>query len=146
MASIVNSIEAARPSAVAFNYAIDPSRFDEWQSGLVAGRMDRKPVAVGARCITTRKIGGRPREITSEITAFDPPRHWADHGLDGPIRGIVQVDVEPLDNDTRCRVTISLDFEGHGIGKLLVPLMVRRQAESEMPENMRRLKKQIEKL
>jgi hypothetical protein len=43
-------------------------------------------------------------------------------------------------------VTISLDFEGHGIGKLLVPLMVRRQAQSEMPENMRRLKEQIENL
>lgn len=96
--------------------------------------------------MTTRRIGGRAREITSEITVFDPPRHWADHGLDGPIRGIVQVDVDALDDDTRCRVTISLDFEGHGIGKLLIPLMVRRQAESEMPANMTRLEKQLESL
>jgi hypothetical protein len=59
---------------------------------------------------------------------------------------VVHVDVEPLDNDKRSRVTISLDFEGHGIGKLLIPLMVRRQAEGEMPENMRRLKEQIESL
>lgn len=145
MAPIVNSIDIARPSAPTFDYVIDPSRFHEWQAGLLAGRMERD-VGVGARCITTRKIGGRPREITSEITAFDPPRHWADHGLDGPIRGMVQVNVEPLDNDARSRVTISLDFEGHGIGKLLIPLMVRRQAEGEMPANMRRLKEQIEKL
>ncbi|MGH3626643.1 MAG: SRPBCC family protein, partial [Mycobacteriales bacterium] len=68
------------------------------------------------------------------------------HGLDGPIRGMVEVNVETLDGGTRCRVTIALDFEGHGIGKLLVPLMVRRQAESEMPANMRRLKERIEKL
>jgi hypothetical protein len=59
---------------------------------------------------------------------------------------MVQVDVEPVDNDARSRVTISLDFEGHGIGKLLIPLMVRRQAEGEMPANMRRLKEQIEKM
>jgi hypothetical protein len=146
MAPVVNTIETARPSAVAFDYAIDPTHFHEWQTGLIAGRMDRSPVDVGARCITTRKIGGRPREITSEITAYDRPRHWADHGLDGPIRGIVEVNVEPLDSDTRSRVTISLEFEGHGVGKLLVPLMVRRQAENEMPDNMRRLKQQIEQL
>lgn len=146
MAPIVNVIEVAKPGAVTFDYVTDPSRFHEWQSGLVVGRMDREPVAVGARCITTRRIGGRAREITSEITAFDPPRHWADRGLDGPIRGIVQVDVDPLDDDTRCRVTISLDFEGHGIGKVLIPLMVRRQAASEMPANTRRLKDQLERL
>lgn len=145
MAPIVSSIEVAQPSAVTFDYVVDPTRFHEWQSGLVAGRMDRDPVTVGARCITTRRIGGRPRDITSEITRFDRPRRWADHGLDGPIRGRVEVDVEALDNDARSRVTISLDFEGHGIGKLLVPLMVRRQAEKEMPANMRRLKEQLER-
>jgi arsenite methyltransferase len=37
------------------------------------------------------------------------------------------------------------DFASHGIGKLLVPLLVRRQAASEMPENMRRLKQQLDK-
>jgi hypothetical protein len=146
MTPIVNAIEVGRDSAVTFDYVTDPARFHEWQSGVLAGRMDRDPVTVGARCITTRRIGGRPREITSQITAFDPPRHWADHGIDGPIRGIVAVDVEPLDDDTRARVTISLDFEGHGIGRLLIPVMVRRQAEREMPANMRRLKDQLEQL
>jgi hypothetical protein len=146
MTPIVNAIEVGRDSAVTFDYVTDPARFHEWQSGVLAGRMDRDPVTVGARCITTRRIGGRPREITSLITAFDPPRHWADHGIDGPIRGIVAVDVEPLDDDTRARVTISLDFEGHGIGRLLIPVMVRRQAEREMPANMRRLKDQLEQL
>lgn len=146
MTAIVNSILVARPSAVTFDYVIDPSRFPEWQSGLLAGRMDRNPVTVGAQCITTRRIGGRAREITSEITTFNPPTHWADHGVDGPIRGLVDVNVEALDDDTRSHVTISLDFEGHGIGKLLIPLMVRRQAAREMPANMRRLKEQLENL
>jgi uncharacterized protein YndB with AHSA1/START domain len=144
MPAIMSTIEIDRPSSVVFDYVIDPSRFHEWQTGLVAGHMDRDPVTVGARCISTRKIGGRPRDITSEITVYEPPRRWADHGLDGPIRGIVEVVVEPLDQDTRSRVTISLDFEGHGIGKLLVPLVVRRQASNEMPDNMQRLKARLE--
>jgi hypothetical protein len=145
MSPIVNSIEVARASGVTFDYVTDPTHFHEWQTGLIAGRMDRDHVVVGARCITTRRIAGRSRDITSEITDFDPPKHWADHGVDGPIRGIVEVDVEALDDDTRSRVTISLDFEGHGVGKLLIPLIVRRQAQSEMPANMRRLKEQLEK-
>jgi hypothetical protein len=37
-----------------------------------------------------------------------------------------------------------VDFTGHGIGKLLVPLIVRRQAANEMPENMKRLKQRLE--
>jgi hypothetical protein len=42
------------------------------------------------------------------------------------------------------RRTISVDFTGHGIGKILVPLMVRREARKEMPGNMAALKQKIE--
>jgi hypothetical protein len=56
----------------------------------------------------------------------------------------VDVTVEPLGGTARSRVTIALDFEGHGIGKLLVPLVVRRQARDEMPANLKRLKQRLE--
>ena len=36
------------------------------------------------------------------------------------------------------------DFAGHGIGKLLVPLVVRGQARKEMPVNLDRLKSRME--
>jgi hypothetical protein len=41
-------------------------------------------------------------------------------------------------------VTIEIDFEGHGIGRLLVPLFVRGDARREMPDNLRRLKERLE--
>jgi hypothetical protein len=41
-------------------------------------------------------------------------------------------------------VKIELDFTGHGIGKLLVPLAVRPQARHEMPENLQKLKQRLE--
>jgi hypothetical protein len=41
-------------------------------------------------------------------------------------------------------VSIAVDFEGHGIGKLLVPLVVRRRAAKEMPTNVARLKDRLE--
>jgi hypothetical protein len=73
----------------------------------------------------------------------DPPRSWQVRGIDGPIRALVEVTVEPLTTD-RSRLTIALDFDGHGIGKLLVPLVVRREARSEMPTNVATLKKRLE--
>ena len=51
---------------------------------------------------------------------------------------------EPLDGGARTRLTFELDFEGHGIGKLLVPLVVRRQASTEMPQSHAQLKRCLE--
>jgi uncharacterized protein YndB with AHSA1/START domain len=145
MASIVSSIEIARPQEEVFSYVTDPSRFAEWQGGVVGGSMEGgKSPGVGSKCTTTRRIGGTEREVTSEITKIDPPTSWAVHGIDGPIRAIVNVTVEPLNGSAQSRVTIELAFEGHGIGKLLVPLVIRRQARNEMPENCRRLKQRLE--
>jgi hypothetical protein len=148
MAPIVTSAEIDRPAAEVFAYATDPTRFSEWQQGVVEGHMDGPasgsgPPTVGARCVTTRRIGGASRPSTSELVRIDPPKTWAVRGTDGPIRAAVDVLVEPLD-DARSRLTISVDFAGHGIGKILVPLMVRREARKEMPGNMAALKERIE--
>ena len=66
-------------------------------------------------------------------------------GTDGPIRAAVDVLVEPV-TGSRSRLTISVDFTGHGIGigKILVPLVVRREACKEMPGNMAALKQRME--
>ena len=147
MAPIVTSAEIERPAAEVFAYATDPARFSQWQRGVVDGHMDglangTGTPAVGARCVTTRRIGGASRPSTSELVQIDPPRTWGVRGLDGPIRAAVDVLVEPL-SDSRSRLRISVDFTGHGIGKILVPLMV-REARKEMPQNMAALKQRLE--
>jgi hypothetical protein len=148
MAPVVTSAEFGRPAAEVFAYATDPARFSEWQQGVVDGHMDgpangtRSP-AVGAKCVTTRRIGGANRPSTSELVHIDPPKTWGVQGIDGPARAAVEVLVEPV-TDSRSRLTISVDFTGHGIGKILVPLMVRREARKEMPANMAALKQRME--
>jgi uncharacterized protein YndB with AHSA1/START domain len=144
MAPITTSTEVARAAEEVFAYVIDPSTFPEWQQGVVRGHMDGATTRVGSKCTTIRRIGGREREVITQITEYDPPHRWADRGISGPIRAIVAVTVEALADRSQSRVTIELDFTGHGIGKVLVPLVVRRQAASEMPENMRRLKQRLE--
>ena len=148
MPPIVTSTEIDRPPAEVFDYATDPARFKEWQKGVVDGHMDgpadgTQPPAVGAKCVTTRRIGGASRPSTSELVHIDPPRAWGVRGTDGPIRAAVEVLVEPV-TGSRSRLTISVDFTGHGIGKILVPLMVRREARKEMPANMAALKQKME--
>ena len=81
MAPITCSIEIARSAEEGFAYATDPTRFSEWQKGVVDGR---------------------------------------------------------------AHLTITIDFEGHGIGRVLVPLVVSREARKEMPANLAALKQRLE--
>jgi carbon monoxide dehydrogenase subunit G len=148
MSAIVTSTEVDRPAAEVFAYATDPARFHEWQKGVVEGHMDDPAEeagssAVGAKCVTTRRIGGANRPSTAELVHIDPPRTWRVRGIDGPIRAVVDVQVEPV-TGARSRLTISVDFTGHGIGKILVPLMIRREARKEMPDNIAALKQNLE--
>lgn len=149
MPPIITGAEIGRSAAEVFAVATNPARFKEWQKGVVDGHMDSpagatQAPAVGAKCVMVRRIGGSDRSSTSELVRFDPPRTWSVRGTDGPIRAAVDVQVEPV-TDSRSRLTISVDFTGYGIGKILVPLMVRREARKEMPENVAALKRLIEK-
>lgn len=145
MPPITASTEVNRPAADVFAYATDPTRFPEWQKGVIDGHMDSTGASgVGARCLTTRRIGLINRPVTAELTHVDPPLTWGVRGIDGPIRATVDVTVEAL-TDTRSRLTITIDFDGHGIGKLLVPLVVEREARKQMPTNLSTLKQRLER-
>lgn len=147
MAPIVASTEIARSPEDVFRYVTDPSHVPEWQESAVrTERKEETPIAEGSRVVVTRNVGriGGERAMTMEVVELKPPRSWALRGIDGPVRGNVKGTVDPLDDGARSRVTIEIDFEGHGIGKVLVPLVVRRQAEREMPKNLQNLKAKLE--
>jgi hypothetical protein len=76
-------------------------------------------------------------------TAASQDLAWRAGG--GLVRGTVNGMVEPLDGGRRSRVTIALEFEGHRIGRLLVPLVVRRQARRQLPKNEQKLKEVLER-
>ena len=144
MSAIVTSTDVERSADEVFAYATDPTRFVEWQGGVTGGHMDSTGgPQIGDVCVTTRRIGGADRSAASRLVTFDPPRAWAVRGTNGPIRALVDLTVVPL-SDERSRLTISVDFEGHGIGRILVPLMVRREARKEMPANLATLKARLE--
>jgi hypothetical protein len=144
MPPITISIEVDRSAEDVYAYATDPTHFHDWQQGVIDGHLDHPGTpSVGTLCLTTRRIGGTNRASTSEITHINPPKTWGVRGIDGPIRAIVDLTVEPL-TAHRSRLTITVDFEGHSIGKLLVPLIVRPEARKEMPSNLATLKQHLE--
>jgi uncharacterized protein YndB with AHSA1/START domain len=144
MPPIVSSIDIARPPEEVFAYVTDPSRFAEWQRDVVSVRMHQgRPAAVGSRFTTTRRIGGVERTMTQEITQLSAPRSWAARGVDGAIRPHASITVDPVDGGAWSRVRFTLDFEGHGIGRPLVPA-VRRQAAKAAPVSYRSLKRRLE--
>jgi hypothetical protein len=138
MAPLVHMIEVARPPQEVFAVATDPLRFAEWQPDVV-----RVQLPDPSRIATTRRMTGGERTIVQEVTRNDPPNRWAARGIDGPIRPHATITVEPISRGAGSRVTFTLDFEAHGLGIPLLPL-VRRQAEKAAPTSYANLKQLLE--
>ncbi|MFE6199043.1 SRPBCC family protein [Streptomyces sp. NPDC057838] len=145
MSAIKETVDVdCRPEDV-YDYVTNTEKMPEWQlSAVSAERLDEGPVGVGTRVRVTRHVGRRVMPMTMEVTEYDPPHSWGMRGVDGPVRARVHGEVEPFDEGRRSHVTIAVDFEGHGVGKALVPLVVRPQVRKELPRNERLLKERLE--
>lgn len=143
MPPITVSTDIDCPASEVFAYATDPTRFHEWQQGVISGKhTPARPDGTPERCLTVRRIGFAERPSTSDVVESRPPKTWRIHGIDGPIRAQVRVDVDELTAD-RSRLTISVDFTGYGLGKVLVPFAVLPQARKEMPASIVALKARL---
>ena len=144
MAPIRESVEISRPAEEVFAYLDDLARHGEWQEQIVSVTVDPAgPTKVGTKATERRRMGRREQAVTYEVTEHTPPRSFAFRGINGPIRPVGRGTVEPVGEGSRTRVTIELDFAGHGLGKLLLPL-VRSQARKQVPKDHQRLKEQLE--
>lgn len=141
---ITESVEIDRSPEDVFRYLNELERHGEWQRRIINSRVETDgPTRVGSRGVDRRRVPGGPRDITYEVTEHDPPSKVSFRGVDGPVRPIGTITVQPLDGGARSRVTLRLDFQGHGIGKLLAPL-ARRQAAKEVPLDQATLKERLE--
>jgi uncharacterized membrane protein len=145
MAPITESIEIDRRAEDVFAYLDDVKRHGEWQGQIVdVQRQDDGPLRVGSRVTETRRVPGGDRQMTYEVTEHDPPRQSSFRVLDGPIRAVGTVAVEPVGDGSRSRVKITIDFTGHGLGgKVLLP-MAKAQARKQIPKDQARMKELLE--
>ncbi|MGQ4382226.1 SRPBCC family protein [Streptomyces sp. SAS_270] len=145
MSAIKETIDIDRSPEDVYAYVTDPSHLPEWQeSAISAHQVGEIPIGVGSRVAVTRRVGRREFPMTMEVTEFDPPRSWSMRGVDGPVRGKVHGTIEALGDGSSSRLTLDLDFESHGMGKVLVPMVIRPHARKEMPRNEAALKTLLE--
>jgi hypothetical protein len=141
---IAHSIEIDRRPEDVFAYLDQVERHGEWQSEVVSAQLETDgPVGVGTRVREIRRIGGRERDASYEITEHDPPRRSAFRGIVGPVRPVGTVRVEPIGDGSKARVSIEFNLVGHGIGKLIAPL-ARIQARKSIVQSQERLRAKLE--
>jgi uncharacterized protein YndB with AHSA1/START domain len=134
MAPIVESIEINRSPADVCAYLDKLQTHGEWQEAIVSTKTDTDgPVRVGTRATDKRRgPGGMTFNVTYEIVEYDPPRRTRFQVINGPVRPAGTITLEALDGGARSKLTLELDFQAHGIGKLMAP-MARRQAAKQVP-------------
>lgn len=83
------------------------------------------PVGVGAVYKSTVKDAGMKTQREFEITEFERPVkiRWAERSKNLVAAASGGYDLEPADGGTR--VTVFNELEGHGFGKLILPLALR---------------------
>ncbi len=145
MAPISESIEISRRPEDVFAYLDDVKRHGEWQGQIVDVQpQGDQPMGVGKRVRETRRVPGGDRTMTYEVTEHDPPRQSSFRVLDGPVRAVGTVAIEPVGDGSRSRLTITIDFEGHGfVGKVLLPL-AKSQARKQIPKDQAKMKELLE--
>ena len=140
---IKESIEINRPAAEVFAYLDQLDRHSEWQDSLESVKVETEgPTRVGTRVVERRKVPGGARDIPYEITAYEPPRMASFRGTAGPVRPVGTMTVEPV-GESSSRVSLELELEGHGVGKLFA-IMARREAAKEVPRSHEKLKELLE--
>jgi uncharacterized protein YndB with AHSA1/START domain len=148
MAVAAHSIDISRSPDDVFGYATDFGQFPRWQGNVVSARPEGGSARVtGSRAVVTRRAGPRRVRRAETITELTPPKTWEYRSSGGglPVTVISKGRIEPLDGGHRSRVTITLDFAGHGIGRLLIPLVIRRQARKQLLQNTAKLKEVLER-
>ena len=144
MSKIVESIEIGRGPADVFAYMDQLERHAEWQGAIVSSTCENDgPVGVGTRATDVRRVPGGKQSVTYEITEHDPPRRVAFKGVNGPVRPVGTVMIEPV-GEGRSRLTLELDLQGHGLLGMIFAALARGQARKEVPQDQQRLKERLE--
>jgi uncharacterized protein YndB with AHSA1/START domain len=143
MKVIKSSTQIARAPREVFDYVSDAARLHEWQPSVQEAGVEPPGVRqVGMRGFEVRNVPGGRQKIRWEVTECEPGSRWAIEGIEGPVRAHVVISLTPSDG-TGTLVEYRIQFEGHGIGKL-IGLMATRGARTEVPASLALLKQRLE--
>jgi uncharacterized protein YndB with AHSA1/START domain len=142
--AITAEVDIARSPHQVFGFIADAAHLPDWQPEVREAALDEPAaVAVGSRGREVRHVMGSDRPITWEVTDYDPDRRYGVRGVDGPVRAHVTMDLTPTVDGTGTHLQYGIEFEGHGIGRLLAPL-ARNSTRKDLDARLGRLKQRLE--
>jgi hypothetical protein len=145
MGATAGSIEISRRPEEVFEFMFEPLYYPEWDSSIVSvHRDDSLPLAVGSKTTVLRRVGPLKVSTTEELIELNPPRQFANRGVNGPVAGVSRCTVEPLSGGRRSRLTLSLEIEARGLAKLLLPL-ARSRGRKTLPKQLEKMKEILER-
>jgi hypothetical protein len=145
MAATVGSIEISRRPEDVFAYLLEPLNYPEWDSSIAsAHRDDSSPLTVGSKTTVMHRMGPWKVPTIEELIELDPPRQFTNRGVSGPLAGVARCTIEPLNGGRRSRLTIALEIEARGLGKLLLPL-ARSRGRKTVPKQLEMMKEILDR-
>jgi len=142
--SINGTVEIARSPHEVFGYIADPARIPEWQPDVRTAAFDAPgAVGVGTCGREVRHVMGSDRSFTWEVTDYEPDHSYGVRGLGGPVRARVTMELSPSGQGAGTLLTYGIEFEGHGVGRLIAPF-ARKGAREDLSATLDRLKGRLE--
>jgi carbon monoxide dehydrogenase subunit G len=137
---VEQSFDVARAPEAVFDFITDPAKLASWQTAKTrVEQLTDGPPGLGTRVReTTKQPGGREFEQVVEFTAFDRPRRFHVHIVEGPYPVDGEWSFEPQGDGTR--VHFVAEGELSGASRLFQPLIKRMVARqfAGYHENLRR--------
>jgi carbon monoxide dehydrogenase subunit G len=142
MFTFERSIFINRPPQEVFDFMANPANDVKWRESAVSSEWTSEgPPGVGSTLRSVDKILGREMESTSEITAWEPPNHYGQKAIGGPVPFEMTVKLEAEGDGTQ--LTMSGNAEPGGFFKLAEGL-VRQQLEKQFDTDLKGLKSKLE--
>jgi hypothetical protein len=131
---ITIEVSAAR----VFDAVADVKTHLKWQKGLVGSEVEGAGImSVGKRGVEIRKMFGREKRFSYEVTHFERPKEWGFKAISGPIRPEAVLQLREVGGKT----VLESEMKIPGLlGFLLGGLLLKQQKE-----NYVRLKELLEK-
>jgi carbon monoxide dehydrogenase subunit G len=128
------SVIVDRPLEEVFAYLTKIENLAVWQAAVVEARQTSPdPVGVGSTGLVKAKFLGRQLEMSTEISAWNPPESMSGRSTGGPFPLTIHYALEREDGKTR--VTVVDEAEPGGFFRLAAPILeqiIGRQFQSDL--------------
>ncbi len=140
MIDFVTEKDIARPPAIVFAYATDPSKLASWQTNTISAEPDG-PIALGTRIHEVHRApGGKQIRAIVEIVEYVPDRAFGLHTVEGiPIHA--RITLEPTETGTRLR--FRAQWRPTGPMRIIEPFL-KATLKRQFDQHCTNLKKQLE--